>query len=111
MSLNIFFMWGFLGAFAIDFQAFYEQINQPKFQMVGIPDYYTKVNFWLLQLIQAVIGGFLALAWAHTTPATNPLIAVGVGASWRILILRLGEFVAQKRISQFIEEKPDREEK
>jgi hypothetical protein len=96
MPLGVMFMYGFLGAFAVDFQSFYEELNQRKPQVVRVPVRYTHASYWLLRLIHAVIGGGLAVTWGQTYPA-DPLVLVAVGGSARIIILKFGQFVVGRK--------------
>lgn len=97
MTLDVIFIYGFLGAFAVDFQAFYEEVNKRTFEVVGSPQNYTQVSFWLLQLVHALLAGFLTVAWAQTYPKTDPLTLVAIGGSSRIIILKFGQFVSKNR--------------
>ncbi|HEX8888724.1 MAG TPA: hypothetical protein VF779_06085 [Pyrinomonadaceae bacterium] len=94
MLPGITFVYGFLGAFAVDFQAFYEEVNE--LTHIGIPHKYVRPGYWLIRLVHAVIGGSLALAWSQSYSEANPLLLVAVGGSSRVLILKFGQIVAGK---------------
>jgi hypothetical protein len=94
MPLSVIFFYGFLGAFAVDFQAFFEEVNQLNRRVVGLPHRYTHTSFWVLRLIHALMGGCLAIVWAETYMIVNPLVLVAVGGSTRVIILRFGQIVA-----------------
>jgi hypothetical protein len=99
MPLSAIFCYGFLGAFAVDFQAFFDEVNGLNPRVVGLPNRYTHVSFWMLRLIHALMGGCMAITWAQTYIPVNPLMLVAVGGSTRIIILKFGQFVAgQKRV-------------
>jgi hypothetical protein len=94
MPLSVIFFYGFLGAFAVDFQAFFEEVSQLGPRVVGLPNRYTHKSFWMLRLIHALMGGSLAIVWAQTYLIVNPLVLVAVGGSTRVIILKFGQIVA-----------------
>src|SRR5689334_9361761 len=94
MPLTVVFFYGFLGAFTVDFQAFYEEVNNLPGHTVGLPKRYTRKSYWMIRLIHALMGGCMATVWAQTYLIDNPLVLVAVGGSTRVIIERFGKFLA-----------------
>jgi hypothetical protein len=91
LPTEMIFTYGFLGAFAVEFHAMYQEINQ----RIGLPARYTRIGYWALQIVHAGLGGCLAIAWTETYPNTNPLTVMAVGGSARLIILKFGEIVSR----------------
>jgi hypothetical protein len=96
MPLNVMFIYGFIGAFAVDFQIFFEEVNRLKTHTVGIPRRFTNPSYWMILLIHAAVGGCLATAWGETYPSCGPLMLVAVGGSTRVLVDKFSRLLAQK---------------
>lgn len=88
MTPYMMFVYGFTGAFAADFQ---KLINGLPPNTVGIPKRYVRVNYWVIQLTHAVLGGCLAVAWGQSFTMVMPLTLMAVGGGARLIIERFDD--------------------
>lgn len=97
MRLDIVFIYGVLGALAVDFQAIYNDFSQSRLELVGVPEGYTRVSFWLVQFAHALLAGCLTVAFAESYPKMDPLTLVAVGGSSRLIVLKFGQLMNKNR--------------
>jgi hypothetical protein len=96
MTHSIMFIYGFLGAFTIDFEKLYSETMGPKFRASGFPKTYRRTSYWIFRLTHPIFGGFLAIAWGQSFPGTNPLTLMAVGGGAGVIIERFGKLIANK---------------
>ncbi|MGC2658651.1 MAG: hypothetical protein WA324_11905 [Bryobacteraceae bacterium] len=69
------FLWGAGGSLAIEILSLYSEIRTVN--AAGVPAYYKNPLFWFVRILVTAIAGALAVA----EEATNPLLAINIGAS------------------------------
>lgn len=94
MTLYTMFIYGFIGAFAADFQNF---INTLPPQAVSMPKQYTRVSYWVIPIIHATLGGCLAVAWGQSNPTAMPLTLMAVGGAAQLIIRRFGDVAGRMK--------------
>jgi hypothetical protein len=73
------FLWGLGGSLAVDIVAAAQYFNTPTEQF---PARYTKVAFYIVRILLAMVGGGLALAYQ----IDKPLLAANIGAATPLII-------------------------
>jgi hypothetical protein len=69
------FLWAAGGSLALEVISLYNEIKAER--AAGLPQYYKSPVFWVVRLMVTGIAGGLAVAES----ASNPLLAVNIGAS------------------------------
>ena len=69
------FLWAAGGSLALEIVTLYNEIKAER--ATGLPRYYQNPAFWMVRLLVTVIAGMLAIA----ERATNPLLAINIGAA------------------------------
>jgi hypothetical protein len=75
LSYLAIFLWAAGGSLAMELIALLNEVKAER--TAGLPGYYKTPWFWLLRLCVAAFAGVLAIA----KNATNPLIAITIGAA------------------------------
>ena len=78
------FLWGVGGSIAIEVVNLYH-IYQPN--KIVIPTRYTKISFWIIRSLLAIMAGGLAVAYN----IDNPILAVNIGAATPLVLQALSK--------------------
>jgi len=96
MTPSIMFVYGFVGAFVVDFEKLYLEVTERKPRVVGFPKAYRQPEFWVLRVLHSIGGGFLAAAWGESFAQQTPLTLMAVGGAAGLIVDRFGQLIAQK---------------
>ena len=79
------FLWAAGGSLALEIMSLYGEIRAS--DASGLPAYYKKPLFWIVRIAVTGIAGALAIA----EQASNPLLAINIGASAPAILQLLGK--------------------
>ena len=94
MTLAI-FIYGLLGAFAVDFERLYVAMAERNNRIVGFPRAYRQPSFWVMRVVHSLIGGSVTVAWSESFPNATPLALMAVGGAAGLILDRFGRFVTK----------------
>jgi len=95
MTPAIMFVYGFLGAFVVDFEKLYVEIERHS-RPSGSAKVYPQHSVLALRFVHSLCGGFLAVAWGESFPQTVPLTFMAVGGAAGLIVDRFGQLIARK---------------
>lgn len=96
MTPGTMFIYGFFGAFAVDFQKVYLEAADRNSRIAGLPRVYRQPGFWMLRLVHSFTGGFLAVAWGESFLQMTPITLMAVGGAADLILQKFGNALTRK---------------